>query len=181
MLKNREKIYTVPNMLTLYRFLSAIFIFMALIVYINKWYVFIVYVIAVITDKLDGIIARKLNQVTKMGEILETFTDTILTGMILVYVVKNFDFSIEVMLGLFALFLISLVNMTIYFIFKKEWYSKSLITSKISVLVTFVGCALYFFNFSFRGYIAPLILVTASFAFIHFQLSLIRSLKTKRV
>jgi len=181
MLKKGEKLYTVPNMLTLYRFLSALFVLLALFMEINKWYVFTVYVIAAITDKIDGMIARRLNQETKLGEVLETFTDTILSGMILVYIVINFDFPIEVMLGLFALFVISAINMTVYFIFKKEWYSKSLITSKISVVVTFTGCAFYFFNFSFNEYIAPLILMVASIAFIHFQFRLIKNLKSKKL
>lgn len=177
MLKNREKIYTVPNMLTLYRFLSALFIFIALFIPVNHWYIFTIYVIAAVTDKLDGVIARKLNQETKLGEVLETCTDTVITGIILVYVAKNFNFPVEILLGLFALFFIALVNMTIYFIFKKEWYSTSLITSKISVLVTFVGCAIFFFDFSFNQYFAPLILIVAFLAFIHFQYKLIRHLK----
>lgn len=181
MLKKEEKLYTVPNLLTLYRFLSALFIFVALFIEINIWYVFSIYVIAIITDKLDGMIARKLNQETKIGEVLETCTDTVLTGMILVYVVKNFGFPIEVFLGLFALFFISAINMTVYFVFKKEWYSKSFMVSKISVVVTFVGCAVYFFNFSFNIYIAPIILVVASLAFINFQFKLIKHLKLKKI
>lgn len=180
MLKEKEKLYTVPNMLTLYRFLSAIFIFVSLFIDLNVWYVFAVYVIAAITDKLDGILARKLNQETKLGEVLETCTDTVLTGMILVYITKNFDFPVEVLLGLFALFFVSTINMTIYFIFKKEWYSKSLITSKISVVVTFIGCALFFFDFSFNIYIAPAILIIASLAFIHFQFKLLKQLRMKK-
>lgn len=65
---------TIPNMLSISR---MIVITVAAAVFFSGYYTtgVILGIIAGATDYLDGILARKLNQVTKLGEILDQFSD----------------------------------------------------------------------------------------------------------
>jgi phosphatidylglycerophosphate synthase len=174
-----ERYYTVPNLITFYRFLSALFIFSALFVPINKWLILAVYVVAVITDKIDGIVARRLKQESKFGEVLESTTDTLLSGVILAYVVIKFNFPLRIFLVLFFLFIVGLIIATIYFVLKKDWYSESLITSKISALITYLACFVYFFELNFRYYFALVALLAALIAFVNYLYHIINNLVKK--
>jgi phosphatidylglycerophosphate synthase len=171
----KDRYYTIPNLITFYRFLSALFIFFALLVQINKWIVLVVYCIAAITDKLDGVVARRLKQESKFGEVLETFTDTVLSGMILAYVLVNFNFPVMFFIVMFLFFIVGLILATIYFLFKKEWYCDSLITSKISAFITYLACFLYFFDFKYNYYFALSALVFAVIAFLYYVYKISKS------
>ena len=75
---------TVPNLITLFRaFLVPVFI-MA-VFYRNFKLALIVFLVASVSDALDGFLARKLNQVTTLGVILDPIADKALinSGFIL--------------------------------------------------------------------------------------------------
>jgi len=69
-----------PNKLTIFRIiLVPVLVIIALLDVPNKWiFVNLVFIIASITDKLDGDIARKTNQVTTFGKFLDPLADKIL-------------------------------------------------------------------------------------------------------
>ena len=67
-----------PNAITLSRFVLALVLF-ALISFDGFWQTAaIVFVIAALTDFLDGYLARKYGQVTVLGRILDPFVDKII-------------------------------------------------------------------------------------------------------
>ncbi len=67
-----------PNAITLSRFVLALILF-ALISFDGYWQTSaIVFVIAAMTDFLDGYLARKYGQVTVLGRILDPFVDKII-------------------------------------------------------------------------------------------------------
>src|SRR5699024_6317905 len=47
---------------------------------VGRWLALLVFVIASITDRYDGHLARKHNQVTNFGKIADSFADKLLTG-----------------------------------------------------------------------------------------------------
>ena len=73
-----KDIILLPNLITLFRFLSAIYLFFYYEPDNFNSY-FLIFLIAVIgiSDSLDGIVARKFNLVSKLGIILDPLTDRI--------------------------------------------------------------------------------------------------------
>ena len=68
---------TLPNALTLLRILAIPFFAIALW-YGHHWQAFIIFVLAGLTDLLDGFIARRFNQKSELGAILDPAADKLL-------------------------------------------------------------------------------------------------------
>jgi cardiolipin synthase len=69
-----SRIFTIPNILSFVRLL-LVPVFLVLIVRGEDGLALLVLVISSITDFLDGIIARRLNQVTRLGQLLDPAAD----------------------------------------------------------------------------------------------------------
>src|SRR6185295_11515364 len=85
----RPRRMNLPNQITLGRFVIAIVFIVLLSKFDHRqmpgqlWIIdlsFVLFVIAAVTDYLDGYLARKHNQVTSFGRILDPFVDKILVG-----------------------------------------------------------------------------------------------------
>ncbi|MFP5213771.1 MAG: CDP-alcohol phosphatidyltransferase family protein, partial [Acidobacteriota bacterium] len=50
---------------------------------------FVLYVVASITDLLDGILARRHNLVTSVGKLLDPLADKLLTSAVLIMLISN--------------------------------------------------------------------------------------------
>ncbi|MEM7651497.1 MAG: CDP-diacylglycerol--glycerol-3-phosphate 3-phosphatidyltransferase [Pseudomonadota bacterium] len=108
--------WTIPNLLTMARllllpFILACFFLEADIGPLATWLVFLLYIAASATDFLDGVIARKFNQISAFGTFLDPIADKIYVGSLLVLLVA-FDrldglWIIPVLLIFFREFLIS--------------------------------------------------------------------------
>ena len=69
-----QQLATVPNLLSLLR-LALVPVFLILILNGQNWQAVVVLAIASITDFLDGYLARRLNQVTRIGQLLDPAAD----------------------------------------------------------------------------------------------------------
>lgn len=127
-----KKIITVPNILSSFRIVLA-FVFMW--VYSNAQSVIDYYiadgiiVVSGITDCLDGKIARKFNQISELGKILDPISDKITQGILVLCLIEKYS----LMLPLFILFIIKECYMGIagMIVLKKcgwnegaKWYGK---------------------------------------------------------
>ena len=81
--KEREKIWNVPNVLTMIRLL-LIPVYWVLMSRDYYYPALAVYVVASLTDLADGYIARKYNQITNFGKLMDPLADKLLvcSGMI---------------------------------------------------------------------------------------------------
>lgn len=69
-----DRVFTIPNVISLIR-LMAIPVFLFLVWTGEDLAGLIVLVLAVLTDFVDGVVARRLNQVSKLGEFLDPMAD----------------------------------------------------------------------------------------------------------
>ena len=69
-----QQLKTVPNMLSLLR-LALVPVFLILILTGANWQAVVVLAIASVTDFLDGYLARRLNQTTRLGQLLDPAAD----------------------------------------------------------------------------------------------------------
>ena len=79
------------NILTLSRILFALFIFLFLYLGQNYWIALLFFVLASISDFLDGYLARKLKSESVLGEILDPIADKLLIVFVLIGLSINLD------------------------------------------------------------------------------------------
>ncbi len=70
----KERLFTIPNILSFYRLISFPFLFILCLKGIEDWFA-ILLIINLITDILDGFIARNFNQQTALGARLDSLAD----------------------------------------------------------------------------------------------------------
>ena len=69
-----SRVFTIPNLLSLIR-LALVPVFLVLLVSGEDLSALIVLVVASVTDFLDGVLARRLGQVTRLGQLLDPAAD----------------------------------------------------------------------------------------------------------
>jgi CDP-diacylglycerol--glycerol-3-phosphate 3-phosphatidyltransferase len=83
----KKDLFFVSNLLSLLRLVLAVpiwFLMGNMSSVSMKWAVFIVCVIAASTDFMDGYFARKLNEVTELGKIIDPLADKFVVGVIII-------------------------------------------------------------------------------------------------
>ena len=104
-----DRILTVPNVLSLFR-ICLIPVFCTFILTEKPVYAFLIFLLASITDGIDGYVARHFNQTTKLGKILDPIADRglILAGAVCLSIVSRLPVWILVLVllrdGLFLVF-----------------------------------------------------------------------------
>lgn len=99
---NKDEIITIPNVVTLVRLIILPFILVALVKE-NNVTAFLLFAIAGFTDVLDGFLARKLNQISEMGKILDPVIDKIFFLMIAVFLLYYSNFPLWAFLAIIVI------------------------------------------------------------------------------
>lgn len=76
----KGKVYTVSNGLSLLRLLGSFYLYY-LTIHHQSWTALGVAVLLIMTDFLDGYFARKLNQVSELGKVLDPIADKVGLGL----------------------------------------------------------------------------------------------------
>ena len=86
-----KDIFLIPNLITISRLIITIYLFINVSpdTFSNTVLIIIISLIG-ISDSIDGIVARKLNQVSKLGTILDPITDRIVFVMLLIWLISYF-------------------------------------------------------------------------------------------
>ena len=148
-----------PNKLTIFRIILVPI--MAIIPFFNfdiKWIVIdIIFILASITDKLDGYIARSRNQVTTFGKFLDPIADKILVlaAMIMLVEFEKIPAWIPIIV-LSREFIVSGYRLIAVekggkVIAASKWGKLKTVTQMIAIILAFVD--MYSFGECFRGYL----------------------------
>ena len=83
-----KEIYLLPNLISLFRlllFIPFLFLFQLMRTDDNyRYYILILILIAFISDLLDGYTARKTNQISELGKIIDPLADKVLVALIVI-------------------------------------------------------------------------------------------------
>jgi CDP-diacylglycerol---glycerol-3-phosphate 3-phosphatidyltransferase len=121
----------IPNQLTLLRIL-LIPVFVLVFYLPFEWNNFVacmIFILAAITDALDGYLARKLNQTSHLGAFLDPVADKLMVAVVLVLLVQQ---NPEIHLGLAAAVIIGR-EITVSAL--REWMAEIGASSKVAVSI----------------------------------------------
>ena len=135
-----------PNKLTIVRILM-IPVFMFLLLYNSQSYqtwAAIVFIIASLTDTLDGYIARKYNLITNLGKVLDPLADKAMRIVVLGALVFSGALPISIFYIILTIDVVLIVGSAI--LYKKDYVVKSNFYGKLAAVVIMLGIILSFFG-----------------------------------
>ncbi|MBI2647244.1 CDP-diacylglycerol--glycerol-3-phosphate 3-phosphatidyltransferase [Candidatus Woesearchaeota archaeon] len=142
-----NKIVNLPNMLTLVRFLLVIpFVYYFLSLRINI--TLLIFAIIALSDKLDGVSARLMNQKTELGGTLDSFTDgVVIVVSFSLFVIKDYLSLIWIFLLILPAIIIPILKIII---FKKQREISVTPIAKVQVGITYVAIIAVLVNFVYK-------------------------------
>ena len=92
---------TIPNYITLLRlFMIPVFCYLVYIYdgeqELIRYAAFVVYVVAALTDIVDGYIARRFSQSSRMGLVLDPLADKLMVNLGFVFLAANLNFALGI-------------------------------------------------------------------------------------
>ena len=84
-------IWTIPNILTIGRLVAAPCVALVFVVFdrpLADWLAFWIFVVAAMTDFFDGWLARKFNQVSELGKMLDPIADKVMVVIALSLIIS---------------------------------------------------------------------------------------------
>lgn len=130
----------IPNCLTLFRIIVIpiiVILYFCDISYGN-WIVTILFSLAGISDALDGYLARKWNQATKLGAFLDPVADKLLVVAMLILIVTNIDILTQVLVPwLFIVTVLIIISREMTVSALREWMAE--LGKRSNVAVSWIG------------------------------------------
>ena len=182
---------TIPNLLSLFRILTIpffIYFYMKDMVYVA----IIVLVVGGLSDCVDGYIARKFNQITELGKMLDPLADKLTQAAIAVCIAFKYPIIAPVLIFFIVKELIMLIGAVV--LIKKgarpvaaNWYGKLgtiLFYLSVTVVVIMTLCSVPSPAFEIVSYIllglTALIMAYSLFKYFLIALSQLKELKTEK-
>ena len=159
--ENFNMLKFIPNLLSI----SRIFMMFPLILYLEKIETGIIYVIysiviitmIVLSDILDGFVARKLNSVSSFGKILDPVSDKICLMVFLIFLINKYNFIFFIFFILLSARDIILVSLTSYLAIRYNFISQANKLGKYFMLSTVM--MIIFFLFNLNSFLSILIYI----------------------
>lgn len=133
---------SIPNVITITRILGTV-----LLLFIRPFSAlfFIIYILCGISDILDGMIARKMNLVSKKGQILDSIADFLMVILLLLVFVLNLNLPLWGIYWLFSIAVIRLTSLGVGFMRYRQLAFLHTYANKLT------GAALFCFPFLYVG------------------------------
>ncbi len=171
-----NKIVNLPNMITLSRFLLIIPFVYYLLNSITR-FALIIFAIITLSDKIDGISARLMNQKTELGNGLDAFTDwTLILVTLIILVAKN-----KLELFWFLLLIIpSIMSGAAKMIYAKKLKVVPVtFVARLSVGLMYTSLIAILIEFDYYGYLLTITVAAVYLAMIVYLYKLIKISKKK--
>lgn len=138
--QGEDRILTIPNVISVIRIL-LIPLFLILLYNENNIAAFVVFVVSSISDGLDGFIARKFNQVSKLGVVLDPIADRglLLAGSLMLCIIGRLPLWILVLVLIRDL---SFLLGGLYLMRTCNWKPKVIMLGKIATTFFYIGFSL---------------------------------------
>lgn len=172
---NFQEIVIAPNLISLFRILAAVVIFIAAVAHeVNLWVAFL-YLAAVLSDKLDGATARFFNKETKLGEKLEPIADSLLSYATVTYLFLNLTLPQWIFYLAVALLFWGVAISLIFYFKRGRWFIPKIKSSKAALFVLYTTGVFYFFNLPYREFLLYLAVVFGLLAYFDYLRQLIKN------
>lgn len=166
-----------PNLITMARIALAPLFIWVLFVYQNpaaheRWIVVFLFVLASATDGVDGALARKRNQVTDLGKLLDPIADKVLIGgaLLALSVLGQIDWWVT------AVILLREVGITVYrFVVIKDRVIAASGGGKLKTIMQSIAVGFYLSPLA--GYWAPLGLLQLALLYFALILTLVSGIQ----
>ena len=136
-------VFLIPNLITLSRFFLSLYLFINFSANdFNPFILIIIIAIIGLSDSLDGIVARKYNLVSKLGIILDPFTDRVVFIILIIWLKSYIPISL-IYAVILREFLILLGSLYVLITKSKINVSKK---GKIGTVALFVLLCLFVLN-----------------------------------
>ena len=140
----KKDIFTIPNMLSVLRFVMVAVIGWLYSTGQELW-AGVVLIVSVLTDMLDGFIARKFDMVTDLGKLLDPVADKVTQGVVFLFLASRHP-TLWYVFGLFVVKEFYMLFMGSY-IYKKtgkvggaKWYGK---VSTAAIMISIIAILLF--------------------------------------
>jgi len=170
----RDKVLNVPNLITLMRLLLIPFFIIS--IFDNKTNIAIIIFMAIaVSDKIDGISARFMKQITEFGSTFDSFTD----WTFIVVALIAFIYSKYISITFSILLIIPLISSALIKLHYLKKYNKTLtsIPSKIAVGIGYITILTVLINFVYKDIFLIISLGSAYLAMVTFM---VKSTKKKK-
>lgn len=123
---------------------------------------YVLYIIAGLTDMIDGTVAEKTNTVSEFGAKLDTIADFIFVAVCLIKLLPILDIPVWLWIWIAVIALIKVINIIAGLIKQKKWIAPHTVMNKVTGLL----CFLLPFTLSFIDlqYSAIVVCAAATFA-----------------
>ena len=158
-----NKILTISNFITFLRMFSGIplILFLERMNISNEYFYYSIYIVLfiVISDVLDGYIARKTNTVSSLGKILDPVADKICLMCVLVYLIDIYHIPFLVFFILLSIRDVVLISYTVYLILYRNIVTQANNWGKFFIFITILMIVIHLYNLN--SFIGTILYITS--------------------
>ena len=136
------------------------------------WYSIYIIVFIVLSDILDGFLARKFNSVTSFGKIIDPVADKICLMCVLIYLIEVYHLPFLIFFILLSIRDIVLISMTSYLAIYHDMVSQANTYGKLFIFITMIMIIFHVFNLN--DYISKILFIVSSILLIISMLTYIK-------
>ena len=136
------------------------------------WYSIYIIVFIVLSDILDGFLARKFNSVTSFGKIIDPVADKICLMCVLIYLIEVYHLPFLIFFILLSIRDIVLISMTSYLAIYHDMVSQANTYGKLFIFITMIMIIFHVFNLN--DYISKILFIVSNILLIISMLTYIK-------